>query len=49
MKPLSFKHHCFSEDVVRHAVWLYFPFNLSLRDVGEMLTTHAAIDNTFNA
>ncbi|PZU76564.1 MAG: IS6 family transposase [Brevundimonas sp.] len=37
MKPLSFKRHRFPADVIRHAVWLYFRFSLSLRDVEEML------------
>lgn len=37
MKALSFKRHRFPADVIRHAVWLYFRFSLSLRDVEEML------------
>ncbi len=37
MKPLSFKRHRFTADVIRHAVWLYFRFSLSLRDVEELL------------
>ena len=37
MKPLSFKRHRFPAEVIRHAVWLYFRFNLSLRDVEEIL------------
>ena len=37
MKPLSFKRHRFPAEVIRHAVWLYFRFNLSLRDVEELL------------
>ncbi len=37
MKPLSFKRHRFPADVIRHAVWLYFRFTLSLRDVEELL------------
>ena len=37
MKPLSFKGHHFPAEVIRHAVWLYFRFNLSLRDVEELL------------
>ena len=37
MKSLSFKRHRFPADVIRHAVWLYFRFSLSLRDVQEML------------
>ena len=37
MKPLSFKRHRFPADAIRHAVWLYFRFSLSLRDVKELL------------
>ncbi len=37
MKRLSFKRHRFPADVIRHAVWLYFRFSLSLRDVEELL------------
>ncbi|THD59270.1 IS6 family transposase, partial [Phenylobacterium sp.] len=37
MRPLSFKHHRFPADIIRHAVWLYFRFTLSLRDVEELL------------
>jgi len=34
---LSFKHHRFPPQIVSHAVWLYLRFNLSLREVEEML------------
>ena len=37
MNPISFKHHRFPADVIRHAVWLYFRFSLSFRDVEELL------------
>ena len=37
MKPMSFKRHRFPADVIRHAVWLYFRFSLSFRDVEELL------------
>jgi transposase-like protein len=37
MRPISFKRHRFPPDVIRHAVWLYFRFTLSLRDVEELL------------
>lgn len=36
-RPLSFKRHRFPADVIRHAVWLYFRFTLSFRDVEELL------------
>ena len=31
MKPVSYKRYRFPPDVIRHAVWLYFRFTLSLR------------------
>ena len=37
MVPISFKRHRFSPDVIRYAVWLYFRFTLSIRDVEELL------------
>jgi transposase-like protein len=37
MRPISFKRHRFPPAVIRHAVWLYFRFTLSLRDVEELL------------
>jgi putative transposase len=37
MNPISFKRHRFPADVIRQAVWLYFRFTLSVRDVEELL------------
>ena len=37
MQPVSFKRHRFPAGVIRHAIWLYFRFTLSFRDVEEML------------
>lgn len=37
MKPISFKRHRFPAEVIRQAVWLYFRFSLSLRDVEELM------------
>ena len=37
MNPISFKRHRFPPDVIRLAVWLYFRFTASLRDVENML------------
>ena len=34
---ISFKRHRFGPQIVSHAVWLYLPFNLSLREVELML------------
>jgi putative transposase len=37
MKPIPYKRHRFPADVIRQAVWLYFRFTLSFRDVEELL------------
>jgi transposase-like protein len=37
MQPISFKRHRFPPGVIRYAVWLYFQFTLSVRDVEELL------------
>ncbi len=37
MSPISFSRHQFPPAVIRHAVWLYFRFTLSFRDVEELL------------
>jgi len=37
MNPISFKRHRFPPEVIRYAVWLYFRFTLSVRDVEELL------------
>ena len=37
MQSVSFKRHRFPPDVIGLAVWLYFRFTLSFRDVEEML------------
>ena len=37
MKAISYKRHRFPPEVIRQAVWLYFKFTLSLRDVEEIL------------
>jgi len=37
VRPLSFKRHQFPAEVIRHAVWLYFRFALSFRDVEDLL------------
>ncbi len=37
MKPISYARHRFPPQVIRHAVWLYLRFTLSLRDVEELL------------
>src|SRR5271170_7179086 len=37
MPSISFKRHRFPAEVILHAVWLYFRFTLSFRDVEELL------------
>ena len=37
MKLISYAHHRFPPDVIRHAVWLYLRFTLSYRDVEDLL------------
>ena len=46
MQPISFKRHRFPPDTIRLAVWLYFRFTTSLRDVEEMLAERG-IDVTY--
>ncbi len=46
MTSISFARHQFPPDVIRHAVWLYLRFTLSLRDVEEMLAEHG-LDLTY--
>ena len=44
MRQISFKRHRFSQDVIRYAVWLYFRFTMSLRDVEELETLRRCFD-----
>lgn len=37
MRPISFKRHRFPPAAIRQAVWLYYRFTLSLRDVEDLL------------
>ena len=37
MKPISYARFQFPPTVIQHAVWLYLRFNLSLRDVEDLL------------
>jgi putative transposase len=48
MAKLSFKRHRFNSDVIKRAVWLYYRFNLSLRDVEEILAERG-IDVSYEA
>ena len=33
----TYKRHRFSPDIIFYAVWLYYKFNLSLRDIEDLL------------
>jgi len=37
MRQISYKRHRFPPEIIRQAVWLYFRFTLSLRDVEDLL------------
>lgn len=37
MSKISYARHHFPSSVIQHAVWLYLRFNLSLRDVEDLL------------
>ena len=37
MNKISYAHHRFSPEIIQRAVWLYFRFPLSFRDVEEQL------------
>ncbi len=43
VQPLSFKRHRFPPDVIRQAIWWYFRFTLSIRDVEEMMAQRGVI------
>ena len=37
MKPVSYRRHRFPPSIIQHAVWLYFWFSLSFRDIEDLL------------
>ena len=37
MKTSIYRHHRFHPDIIRRAIWMYFRFNLSFRDVEELM------------
>jgi putative transposase len=37
MNSLRFKRHRFPPSIIRHSIWLYARFTLSLRDIEELL------------
>ncbi len=43
MSPPAYKRHRFPPEIIAHAVWLYFRFALSYRDVEELLAERGVI------
>ncbi len=41
--PPSYKRHRFPPEIISHAVWLYFRFALSYRDVEELLAERGVV------
>ena len=41
--PPTYKRHRFPPEIIGHAVWLYFRFALSYRDVEELLAERGVI------
>ena len=37
MHPISYSRHRFPPAIIQHAVWLYFRFTLSYRDIEDLL------------
>ena len=37
MQPISYARHQFPAEIIRHSIWRYLRFTLSLRDVEELL------------
>lgn len=37
MKKISYHRHRFHPDIIKQAIWLYFRFTMSYRDVEELL------------
>ena len=42
-RTLTYKRHRFPPEVISHAVWLYFRFALSYRDVEELLAERGVV------
>ena len=45
MKPSIYTRHRFHPDVIKRTVWLYFRFNLSFRDVEELMIERGVDDS----
>ncbi len=46
--PNQYKRYRFPPEIIQHAVWLYYRFNLSLRDIEDLLAERG-IDVTYEA
>jgi putative transposase len=46
MPPLSYARHRFPAVLIQHAVWLYFRFTLSYRDVEDLLAERGVESRT---
>ncbi len=46
-QPPNYKRHRFPPEIIGHAVWLYFRFTLSFRDVEELLAERGPIASHF--
>jgi len=44
MKTSIYIRYCFHPDVIRRAVWMYFKFNLSFRDVEKLMIERGVDD-----
>lgn len=45
-QKISYKRHRFPPQIIAHVVWLYVRFNLSLREVEELMLEHG-VDVSF--
>ena len=45
IRPISFKRRRFPPDAIKHAVWLYLRFTLSIRDVEELMAHRGIVAN----
>lgn len=43
LPPASFKRHRFPIEIISHAVWLYFRFSLSYRDVEDLMAARGIV------
>ena len=41
--PISYSNHRFPAEIISHAVWLYFRFTLSFRDIEELLASRGIL------